>query len=82
MISINSLGILLMACINAPPTFINPNKAADKNTPIGVLAGLAGATFYVGYTNHIKVGVLPTQGYDGIIETRKSHIISHLHLFS
>lgn len=32
----------------------------------GVLAGLAGATFYVGYTNHIKVGVLPTQGYDGI----------------
>ena len=32
----------------------------------GVLAGLAGATFYAGYTNHIKVGVLPTQGYDGI----------------
>ncbi len=32
----------------------------------GVLAGLAGATFYVGYTDHIKIGVLPTQGYDGI----------------
>ena len=25
-----------MACMNAPPTFINPNNAADKNTPIGV----------------------------------------------
>ncbi len=35
-ISINSLGISVMACINAPPTFINPNKAADKKTPIGV----------------------------------------------
>ena len=32
----------------------------------GVLAGLAGATFYVGYTHHIKVGVLPAQGFDGI----------------
>ena len=32
----------------------------------GVLAGLAGATFYVGYTNHIKVGGLPAQGFDGI----------------
>ncbi|MGL4336655.1 MAG: ABC transporter permease [Turicibacter sp.] len=32
----------------------------------GALAGLAGATFYVGYTNHIKIGVIPTQGFDGI----------------
>lgn len=32
----------------------------------GCLAGLAGATYYVGYTNHIKVGVLPPQGFDGI----------------
>ncbi len=32
----------------------------------GFLAGLAGATFYIGYTNHIKMGVLPPQGFDGI----------------
>ncbi|MTL37126.1 ABC transporter permease, partial [Turicibacter sanguinis] len=32
----------------------------------GCLAGLAGATYYVGYTNHVKIGVLPTQGFDGI----------------
>ncbi|HAX73803.1 MAG TPA: ABC transporter permease [Firmicutes bacterium] len=32
----------------------------------GALAGLAGATFYVGYTNHIKIGVIPTHGFDGI----------------
>lgn len=32
----------------------------------GALAGLAGATFYLGYANNIKIGVLPSQGYDGI----------------
>lgn len=32
----------------------------------GALAGLAGATFYIGYANNIKIGVLPTQGFDGI----------------
>ncbi len=32
----------------------------------GCLAGLAGATFYIGYTNHIKLGTVPTLGFDGI----------------
>lgn len=32
----------------------------------GALAGLAGVTFYLGYANNIKIGVLPSQGYDGI----------------
>ncbi|MGI5839347.1 MAG: ABC transporter permease [bacterium] len=32
----------------------------------GALAGLAGATFYLGYTDNVKVGVLPAQGLDGI----------------
>lgn len=32
----------------------------------GALAGLAGATYYIGYANNIKIGVLPSQGYDGI----------------
>ncbi len=32
----------------------------------GALAGLAGAAFYLGYTDNIKIGVLPTQGFDGI----------------
>ncbi len=32
----------------------------------GALAGLAGLTFYTGYTDHIKIGVLPSQGFDGI----------------
>lgn len=32
----------------------------------GALAGLAGATFYIGYANNIKIGVLPSQGYDAI----------------
>lgn len=32
----------------------------------GALAGLAGATFYLGYTDNVKVGVLPSQGLDGI----------------
>lgn len=32
----------------------------------GALAGLAGATFYIGYTNNVKIGELPTLGFDGI----------------
>ncbi|MBN2656269.1 MAG: ABC transporter permease [Spirochaetales bacterium] len=32
----------------------------------GALAGLAGATFYIGYANTMKIGVLPSYGFDGI----------------
>lgn len=32
----------------------------------GALAGLAGATYYIGYADNIKIGMLPAQGYDGI----------------
>lgn len=32
----------------------------------GALAGLAGATYYVGYANTMKIGELPSFGYDGI----------------
>jgi general nucleoside transport system permease protein len=32
----------------------------------GALAGLAGATFFIGYADNIKIGVLPSQGFDGI----------------
>ncbi|MDN5351199.1 MAG: ral nucleoside transport system permease protein [Clostridiales bacterium] len=32
----------------------------------GALAGLAGATFYIGYTDNIKIGELPSLGFDGI----------------
>ena len=32
----------------------------------GALAGLAGATFYTGYASNMQIGVLPSQGYDGI----------------
>lgn len=32
----------------------------------GALAGLAGATFYLGYTDNIKIGELPNQGFTGI----------------
>lgn len=32
----------------------------------GALAGLAGATFYLGYGDNIKIGVVPTHGFDGI----------------
>lgn len=32
----------------------------------GGLAGLAGATFYTGYASNIQIGVLPSQGFDGI----------------
>lgn len=32
----------------------------------GALAGLAGATYYLGVTDNIKIGVLPSLGFDGI----------------
>ncbi len=32
----------------------------------GALAGLGGATFYVGYASNMQIGVLPAQGFDGI----------------
>ena len=32
----------------------------------GALAGLAGATFYVGYANNMQIGVMPSQGMDGL----------------
>ena len=32
----------------------------------GMLAGLGGATYYVGYASNMQIGVLPTQGFDGI----------------
>ncbi len=32
----------------------------------GALAGMGGATYYTGYMDHIKLGLLPTYGFDGI----------------
>lgn len=32
----------------------------------GGLAGLAGLTYYTGYSRNIQIGVLPSQGFDGI----------------
>lgn len=32
----------------------------------GGLAGLAGLTYYVGYSRNIQIGVLPSMGFDGI----------------
>jgi ABC-type uncharacterized transport system permease subunit len=32
----------------------------------GALAGLAGFTFYAGFSNHVEIGKLPIQGFDGI----------------
>lgn len=33
----------------------------------GGIAGLAGVTFYLGNTDHIAIGKLPTMGFDGIV---------------
>ena len=33
----------------------------------GAMAGLAGVTFYLGNTDHIAIGKLPTYGFDGIV---------------
>ena len=35
-------------------------------TIAGALAGLGGATFYVGYASNIQIGIMPSQGFDGI----------------
>jgi len=32
----------------------------------GGLAGLAGVSFYTGYASNMQIGVLPSQGFDGI----------------
>ncbi len=32
----------------------------------GALAGLAGLSYYVGYSLNIQIGILPSQGFDGI----------------
>ena len=32
----------------------------------GGLAGLAGLTFYAGYSLNMQIGVMPAQGFDGI----------------
>ncbi len=32
----------------------------------GALAGLGGATFYIGFASNMQIGVLPAQGFDGI----------------
>lgn len=32
----------------------------------GALAGLGGAAFYVGYASNMQIGVMPTQGFDGV----------------
>jgi len=32
----------------------------------GALSGLAGATLYTGYASSIQIGVMPSQGFDGI----------------
>lgn len=46
---------------------IKVNKSIMSSFLIaGGLAGLAGVTYYIGYTNHIKIGSLPSQGFDGI----------------
>ena len=43
----------------------------EKNTILamaiaGALSGLAGLTFYCGYLSNMRIGVMPTQGFDGI----------------
>lgn len=46
---------------------MNVNKNIVLSMVIaGALAGLAGATYYVGYSSNMQIGVLPTAGFDGI----------------
>lgn len=46
---------------------MNVNKNIVLSMVIaGALAGLAGATYYLGYASNIQIGVLPSQGFDGI----------------
>ncbi len=32
----------------------------------GGIAGMGGVAYYMGYTNHVRLGVMPTYGFDGI----------------
>ena len=43
-----------------------PNKMALSMAISGGLAGLAGASYYVGYAVNMQIGVMPTAGFDGI----------------
>jgi simple sugar transport system permease protein len=46
---------------------IKVNKSVVLSMMIaGGLAGLAGVTYYCGYSGKIQIGVLPNQGFDGI----------------
>lgn len=46
---------------------INVNRNVILSMAIaGALAGLGGATFYVGFASNMQIGVLPSQGFDGI----------------
>ncbi len=46
---------------------INVNRNIVLSMAIaGALAGLGGATFYVGFATSMQIGVLPSQGFDGI----------------
>lgn len=46
---------------------INVNRSIVISMTIsGMLAGLAGVTFYAGYAYNMQIGVLPSQGFDGI----------------
>lgn len=46
---------------------INVNRNIILSMAIaGALAGLGGATFYVGFASNMQIGVLPAQGFDGI----------------
>ncbi|HSW36457.1 MAG TPA: ABC transporter permease [Candidatus Limnocylindrales bacterium] len=46
---------------------INVNRNIILSMVIaGALAGLAGATFYVGFASNMQIGVLPSHGFDGI----------------
>lgn len=46
---------------------INVNRNVVFSMAIaGALAGLGGATFYVGFASNMQIGVLPAQGFDGI----------------
>lgn len=46
---------------------IKVNKSIILSMMIaGGLAGLAGLTYYTGYSINIQIGILPTQGFDGI----------------
>lgn len=43
-----------------------PKNMALSLAISGALAGLAGATYYVGYATNMQIGVMPAQGMDGI----------------